>query len=189
MKLRDKLISFNVHCLALPVLKKFMGPELVPLTMNELQQLPEGSLGNDLFHFLTRNHFTLLPYFETHDVKHVLLDYGTTGKDEACIQYFYIANGHYSIATVVSAIASFILMPDYFFAFLKAFNRGRKALPIGNLHLGELLHCNASELKARFQIERISSNNQYKPITRKNALHALPSCLSDYSDRNCPGGR
>lgn len=155
MKLRDKLILFNVHYLALPVLKKIMGPELIPLTMDGLAQLPKGSLGNELFHFLSHNHFKLLSHFETHDVKHVLLDYGPSGKDEACMQYFYIANGHYSIATVISAIASFLLMPDYFFAFRKAFLRGRKALPIGHLDLGELLHCNKEELKLRFQIESI----------------------------------
>ncbi len=159
MKIRDNLISFNVHRLALPVLQKFMKPELIPFTMEELKQLPKGSLGNELFHFLTKNKFTFLPHFETHDVKHVLLDYGISGRDEACMQYFYIANGHYSIATVVSAIASLILMPDCFFAFLKAFRRGRKAFPVGDLKLGELLHCNTKELQMRFQIETISFNN------------------------------
>jgi ubiquinone biosynthesis protein Coq4 len=155
-KFRDRLISFNAHRLALPLLKKIANPERIPFTLDELKQLPAGSLGNELFLFLSRNHFTLLPHFETHDVKHVLLNYGTTGRDEACIQYFYIANGHYSIATVVSAIGSFIIMPDCFFAFWKAFQRGRKALPIGHIHLGELLQCNAKELKKRFQIEEIS---------------------------------
>lgn len=156
MNLRDKLISFNVHYLALPVVKQFVKPELIPFTMDELEQLPVGSLGNELFHFLTRNHFTYLPHFETHDVKHVLLDYEVSGKEEASMQYFYIGNGHYSIATVVSAIASLIMMPECLFAFGKAFKRGRKALPIGNLDLGKLLHCNAKELKLRFQIETIS---------------------------------
>jgi ubiquinone biosynthesis protein Coq4 len=167
MKLRDKLITFNVHYLALPVVKKFTDPELVPFTMNELKQFPGGSMGNGLFHFLSQNQFTLLPHFETHDVKHVLLNYGISGKDEACMQYFYIGNGHYSVATVVSAIASFILMPECFFAFRKAFQRGKKALPIGKLHLGKFLHCNTNELQKRFLIEEISSadfqlNNQLK---------------------------
>lgn len=156
MKWRDKLISFNVHYLALPVVKQFVKPELIPFTMKELEQLPEGSMGNELFHFLTQNHFTYLPHFETHDVKHVLLDYGINGKEEACMQYFYIGNGHFSIATVVSAIASLIMMPECLFAFGKAFNRGRKALPIGKIDLGKLLHCNSTELKLRFQIEKIS---------------------------------
>lgn len=159
MELRDKLISFNVHYLALPIVKKFIKPELIPFTMEELEQFPEESLGNGLFHFLKRNNFTFLPHFETHDVKHVLLDYGISGRDEACMQYFYIANGHYSIATIASAIASFILMPDCLFAFRKAFKRGKKASPIGNLDLSKLLHCNTKELRKRFQIEGISSIN------------------------------
>ena len=159
MNIRDALISFNVHRLALPVLKKFMKPELIPFTMEELKQLPQGSLGNELFHFLTRNHFSFLPHFETHDVKHVLLNYGISGRDEACMQYFYIANGHYSIATVASAIASFIIMPDCFFAFRRAFIRGKKAFPIGNLELQKLLHYNTKELQMRFQIQEPSLNN------------------------------
>lgn len=162
MKARDQLITFNVHRLALPVVKKFVQPELIPMTMEELEQLPEGSLGNDLFHFLTFNHFTFLPHFETHDVKHVLLGYNASGKEEACMQYFYIGNRHYSSASIVSAIASFILMPEHIFSFIKAFKRGRKALPIGKIHLGELLHCNVEELQTRFCIEKFSRNELKK---------------------------
>jgi hypothetical protein len=157
MDWREKLITFNVHSLALPMLKNMIRPELIPFSMEELGKLPYGSLGNELFLFLTNNHFKFLPHFETHDAKHVLLDYGISGKDEACMQYFYIGNRHYSVATIFSAIASIILMPEHFFAFRKAFLRGRKALPIGTIYLGELMHCNTRELKERFQIGEISS--------------------------------
>jgi ubiquinone biosynthesis protein Coq4 len=155
MKIRDKIITFNVHSLALPVVKKFVPRSPIPFTMEELQQLPTGSLGNELFHFLTKHHFSFLPHFETHDVKHVLLNYGISGKDEACMQYFYLGNKHFSVATIISAIASLILLPEYFFSFIKAFRRGQKALPIGKLYLGDLLHCNTKELQDRFRIETI----------------------------------
>jgi ubiquinone biosynthesis protein Coq4 len=153
MEWRDKIITFNVHSLALPVVKRIVRPDLIPLSMAQLKQLPEKTLGNELFHFLTQNHFTYLPHFETHDVKHVLLNYGVSGKEEACMQFFYLGNRHYSMATIISAIASFILLPEYIFSFRKAFLRGRKAKSIGKISLGELLHFKTSELKVRFQIE------------------------------------
>jgi ubiquinone biosynthesis protein Coq4 len=154
MKLRNQLITFNVHRLALPLVKKMVPASVIPFTMEELHQLPEGTLGNELFHFLTNHHFSFLPHFETHDAKHVLLNYSVSGKEEACMQFFYLGNRHYSMASVVSAIASFILMPEYFFAFRKAFIRGRKAKPIGNIYLGSLLCCNTNELRERFGIEK-----------------------------------
>jgi ubiquinone biosynthesis protein Coq4 len=152
MKIRDQIITFNVHRLALPVVKHFVPPATVPFTMDQLRALPEGTMGNDLFHFLSRNNFSLLPYFETHDVKHVLLNYGVSGQEEACMQYFYLGNRHYSVASLVSATVSLLLMPEHIGSFIKAFRRGRKTRPIGRLNLGALLHLNTKDVRAQLQI-------------------------------------
>lgn len=153
MNLRDRFIMFNVHSLGLPLVKKMVPAEEIPFTMEELHQLPEGTMGNELFHFLSKNHFGFLPHFETHDAKHVLLNYSATVKDEACMQFFYLGNRHYSLATITSVLSGFILLPEHVFAFRKAFLRGRKAKPIGKLPLQKMLCCNTTGLRKQFEIE------------------------------------
>lgn len=152
MNLREQIITFNVHRLALPVVKCFTRPDRIPLPKEALRDLPEGSLGKSLWHFLDKNGFAYLPHFETHDAKHVLLDYNASGEEEACMQFYYIGNRHYSAASLATAFVSLFMMPESIRAFAEAFRRGRKSLPVGKLRLGEMLWENTESLKLRYCI-------------------------------------
>lgn len=152
MKFRDKIIDHIVHRLTLPLIRPLVKKDTLPFPAAAFAFYPEGSLGKDLYDFLRRHNYSLIPHFETHDVKHVLLGYGVTGKDEGSMQFFYIGNRHYSPATIMTAISSIFLLPESLGAFYKAFQRGRKALPVGKLKLAEMLSCQTAELRARFSI-------------------------------------
>lgn len=41
----------------------------------QLQTLPEGTLGKDIAKCLEKNGLRLVPKYESHDLKHVLLDF------------------------------------------------------------------------------------------------------------------
>ena len=151
-RLRDALITFQVHRLALPLVKHFTKPVKVPFPLKALAAFPEGSLGRDLFLFLEKHELQLLPHFETHDVKHVLLGYGIGGKNEGCMQFFYVGNRHYSPASLMTVAASLLLMPEHFRDFIKAFRRGRNTPPIGKLPLEKLLHEPTQTLREKFQL-------------------------------------
>ena len=152
MKIRDRFISLLVHGITLPVVRLLVTKDQLPVAMDSLRDFPPGSLGRSLHEFLQLHGYSLIPHFETHDAKHVLLDYGVTGKDEGCMQFFYIGNRHYSPATILTAISSVLLLPECTVAFYRAFRRGRQSLPVGKLKLGELLHCSLHRLKAEFRI-------------------------------------
>lgn len=156
MTIRERIITFNVHRLALPIVSRMTEPDLIPVPLEKLRELPEGSLGNQLGRFLTKNGFGFLPHFETHDAKHVLLNYSASAEDEASMQFFYIGNRHYSPASIVTALVSIFMMPDHLSGFISAFRRGRKTKAIGKLRLGEMLFENTTDLQKRFGIpERI----------------------------------
>lgn len=151
-KLRDALITFQVHRLALPLVKHITKPVKVPFALQKLAAFPEGSLGRDLFLFLEKHDLQLLPHFETHDVKHVLLGYGIGGKDEGCMQFFYVGNRHYSPASLMTVAVSLLLMPEHIRDFIKAFRRGRSVPAIGKLPLETMLHEPTFSLREKFQI-------------------------------------
>jgi hypothetical protein len=159
--IRDAFISWLVHRMALPFVKHFVKPGLIRLSLNDLHGLPENSFGHDLYLFMRKNNFSIIPYFETHDAKHVLLDYGVTGKDEACMQFFYLGNKHYSAASIVTAFVSLVIMPEGITHFLRAYRRGKNARPVGKLELGNFLRCETKKLQELFEIPSNSMMKRY----------------------------
>lgn len=152
MTIREKIITFNVHQIALPIIRKFVKAGKIPYSINQLKYFPDGTLGSELYNFLNQHQIQLLPYFETHDIKHVLLGYTITDKDEACMQFFYLGNKHYSIATLLTVVTSVIMMPEHWVSFKQSYKRGRYSKPIGKLQLETLLLNKTSQIKQTYGI-------------------------------------
>jgi ubiquinone biosynthesis protein Coq4 len=149
---RNTIITKSVHGLALPMLGCFLKPQKLPMALSDMEHLPAGTLGKELTCFFYENKIGLLNYFQTHDLKHVLLDYGTCARDEAAMQFFYLGNKHYSIATIMSVINSLLLLPEHIGEYKRAWKRGLAALPIGKLPLEKMLACQITEIRNQFKI-------------------------------------
>lgn len=126
------MLVFLTHNMALPFLRFIRKPELFPHSMQTLSVMPPGSLGNDLYHFLTAKKLQLLPHYAKHDIKHILLDYDTTDEGEVCLQSFMLGNGHISFPVAATVLYGFVTMPEYWKKFRAAYRRGRKASCISN---------------------------------------------------------
>ncbi|MBL7701864.1 MAG: hypothetical protein JNM14_06410 [Ferruginibacter sp.] len=72
----------------------------------------------------------MLPHYARHDVKHILLQYDTTGEGEVCLQCFMLGNGHISFPVAATVLYGFFTMPEYWIVFVKAYRRGKKSIPI-----------------------------------------------------------
>ena len=127
---RAKLLVFLTHSMALPMLRFIRRPEIFPYTAKQLSEFPEGTLGNDLIHFLNKKDLKLLPHYARHDVKHILLQYDTTGEGEVCLQCFMLGNRHISFPVAATVLYGYITMPEYWKIFAKAFRRGKNSIPI-----------------------------------------------------------
>jgi hypothetical protein len=97
------------------------------ITMEDLQQMPNGTLGKDLALFLIRHNLQIMPKAEFHDVYHVLFGYETNIRDEACIQFVPLGNGRYSLPYVACTFISAAFYPEYWEDFYAAYSRGRRA--------------------------------------------------------------
>jgi ubiquinone biosynthesis protein Coq4 len=107
-------------------------PSVFPFTAAQLREFPPGSLGNDLVLFLDKKQLQLLPYYAKHDIKHVLLQYDTTGEGEVCLQSFMLGNGHFSFPVAATVVYGFITMPEYWNQFKRAYRRGKSSLAISD---------------------------------------------------------
>lgn len=115
--------------------------------VQQLQTLPQGTLGKDIADCLQRNKLRLVPNFESHDLKHVLLGYHMTPEDEIRLQAFMLGNGNLSIASVAIFLFGALLLPELWFTFIRDFINGYHATPIKTWTIEEYAHCNTLALR------------------------------------------
>ena len=151
-KIRETILVLLTHKIALPMLKLVRRPNEFTYSEDELQSLPAGTLGNDLFIFLKQRNLPLLKHYARHDLKHVLLSYDTTEEGEACLQSFMFGNGRISFPVLATVTYGFITMPEYWNKMKKAFLHGKKSDPIHAWKWNELLKEPTEELRRKIFI-------------------------------------
>src|SRR6186713_1156489 len=149
VKIRETILVFLTHKIALPMLKLVRRPDEFTYSENELQSLPPGTLGNDLFMFLKQRNLPLLNHYARHDLKHVLLGYDTTEEGEACLQSFMFGNGRISFPVLATVTYSFITMPEYWSKMKIAYLQGKKSDPIHPWKWNQLLKEPTEDLRRK----------------------------------------
>ena len=113
----------------------------------KLQELPDGTLGKDIAKCLEKNKLRLVPNYESHDLKHVLLDFKMTPVDEIRMQAFMLGNGNYSIPSFAIFLFGTFLLPDLWATFYKDYKNGLNSKPIKTWTIEEYAHCQTSTLR------------------------------------------
>ena len=117
------------------------------ITYDDLALMPEGTLGNDLAKFLYTNQLDIMPRAEFHDVYHVLFDYGTDIKDEACIQFVPVGNGRRSLPYLACITVTMVFYPEHLEDFYKAYLKGKNAVKFHNWDFEPMLQMKTSEVR------------------------------------------
>ncbi len=149
VKTRTAILVFLTHKIALPVLKIVRKPNPFTYNKDQLQLLPPGSLGNDLYHFLEKRNLPLLPHYARHDLKHVLLGYDTTDEGEACLQSFMLGNGRISFPVLATVLYSIVTMPEHWGKIRRAYRLGKKGSSIHSWLWNELLPEQTEQLRRK----------------------------------------
>lgn len=152
IKIRETILVFLTHKIALPLLKLVRRPNEFTYTEDELESLPPGTLGNDLFIFLKQRKLPLLNHYARHDLKHVLLGYDTTEEGEACLQSFMLGNGRVSFPVLATVTYSCLTMPEHWSKIRRAFKQGRNSNPIHAWSWNDLLKEQTEELRRKIVI-------------------------------------
>ncbi|MEJ8843887.1 hypothetical protein WG954_15960 [Lacibacter sp. H375] len=100
LKLEDRLNKFKslkltgVTILALELL--FGADSLTP-KLNHLRTLQFGTVGKAIADLLDKRQYRLIPKFENHDLKHIVLEYEMTMQDEIRMQAYLVGNGNLTL--------------------------------------------------------------------------------------------
>ena len=163
VSIRTRLLVYLTHNMALPMLKILRRPVKFSYTPEELQQFPEHTLGKDLVTYLEKKNLHLLPYYAKHDIKHILLNYETTGEGEVCLQCFMLGNGHISFPVAATVLYGFVTMPEYWKMFAGAYRRGKSCESLAGWQWFAILDQPTNSLIEKINTMKISSssNNGY----------------------------
>jgi ubiquinone biosynthesis protein Coq4 len=149
IKIRTGILVFLTHKIALPVLKIVRKPNPFTYNKDQLQSLPPGSLGNDLYHFLEKRNLPFLVHYARHDLKHVLLGFDTTGDGEACLQCFMLGNGRISFPVLATVLYSMFTMPEHWGKMKHSYRLGKKGNSIHGWAWNELLPEQTEQLRKK----------------------------------------
>ncbi|MBC6992831.1 hypothetical protein QWY85_04255 [Neolewinella lacunae] len=115
--------------------------------VDELRKLKNGTLGKEIAICLDNHKLNLVPNYESHDLKHVLLGYKMTAEDEIRMQAFMIGNGNFSIPSFTILFFGALLLPDLWSTFYSDFKTGRQTIPISNWTINDFANRPISELR------------------------------------------
>lgn len=156
-------------------IEQFYDIAVYEMKARKLKELPEGTLGRDIANCLEKNGLRLVPGFESHDLKHVLLDFKMTPVDEIRLQAFMLGNGNHTIASFAIFLFGALLLPDLWPTFLRDFQNGRQSKPISTWTIEEYAHCQTIALRQAVHnyspAPQTSFNTQ--SITRYGAYTAI----------------
>ena len=124
--------SFIAHCftsLLIPLFRRLYGTADAASQLQALHQLPAGTLGRGVADLLLAHGLELIPRYESHDLKHVLLGYAMTPLDELKLKAFMLGNGDRSISSLGLGLLG-LLMPEAWPVLWQHFQRGRRTRSI-----------------------------------------------------------
>lgn len=158
-KYRARLLVFLAHKVGLPYFKLVRKQVHFPYTATELAALPQNTVGYKMHQFFQENTLELLPYYEKHDIKHVVLGYPPTEQGEVCLQTFMLANGRCTIPVLIAVTYGWATMPEFWSCFRKAWQRGRSNIPLGDLDWIALVPVNIDNVRSALLRKRSISCN------------------------------
>jgi hypothetical protein len=121
-----------------PYQKWFKKSDPWNISIPELINYPDESLGFELGCFLRNNNFEMQLKLEDHDIIHVLTDTGSTMVEEIGMQYYLLGNGKRSLYFYMIVVSETLFYADQMSSFLKYYERGKEALRFHDL---EFIKC------------------------------------------------
>ena len=158
-KTARQIIKTSFH-FSVWLIKKVYNMSAYEEQLQALRKYPIRTLGYDIARCLDENKLGFVPNFESHDLKHVLLDFKMTPVDEIRMQAFMLGNGNYSFPCFAIFIFGAILLPDEWTTFYQDFKRGQKSKPISTWTIEDVAA--SQTLTLRQQVFDINYNK--KPI-------------------------
>ena len=140
------LKSFHLTGGIIWILETVYGTEILLDQLNYLRSLESGTVGREVANLLDKNGYRLIQKFESHDLKHLILDYEMTMKDEIKMQAYLIGNGNLTLPCLLFFSLG-IFYPKIWNQLYKEYQQGKASQSIYDLTLDQCLYQNLEVVK------------------------------------------
>jgi len=173
-KIARKIITISFD-FSVSTIERFNDMESYNQKVSALRNLENGMLGKEIATCLDYHQLTLVPNYESHDLKHVLLDYKMTAEDEIRMQAFMLGNGNYTIPCFAILVFGAVLLPDLWSTFYKDYKKGRKSIPISSWTIEDYATYTIHELRLKLNKPETEKRNvmNLKSITKLGAFASI----------------
>lgn len=115
-------------------LEKIYGSLTLTPKLNQLRTLKNGTVGKEIANLLDNLGYRLIPKFENHDLKHVILEYEMTMKDEIRMQAYLVGNGNFTLPCLIF-LSLGLFYPSIWLDLPREFKNGKASKSIHYLTL------------------------------------------------------
>lgn len=129
----------------------FKKPE-TNISLNELIDYPNGTLGFHLGRFLFDNSYEVNPIPQQEDIYRLLITKETSNKEEIGMYYYLFGNGDIRLQTVFIIATGALFYPHCLLHFYKKYKEGKQALRFYDLNHFGMLHLPLTKIKDAFLI-------------------------------------
>ncbi|WP_299677088.1 hypothetical protein [uncultured Tenacibaculum sp.] len=173
-KASRQIIKFSFDT-SVKTIEYFSNMEKYHKQVAELRTLEDGTLGKEIANCLDHYNLTLVPKYENHDLKHILLDYKMTAEDEIRMQAFMVGNGNYSIPSFTILIFGIILLPDLWRTLYSDFRKGKNTIEISEWTIEKYATRNLTELRNELLESRVQKETKFnmRQITKFGAFTSI----------------
>ena len=118
----------------------------------QMRNLPKNTIGYDMAKMLNDNNLKLIPKFENHDLKHLVLGYDMTTQDEIKMQAYLFGNGNRSISCILFLLSG-MLFPNMWSEYYNEYSKGKFSPSILSLSLDDCIHLQSNKIKEQYKTQ------------------------------------
>lgn len=108
------------------------------------------TVGSNILQLLIKNNLKPIPFYEEHDLKHLILGYGMSSEDEVRMQFYLLGNGNRSISCILFTMFG-LLLPSCWKTFYKDYYKGKNATRILDIKLDDCINSSMAELRMKYK--------------------------------------
>ncbi len=131
------------------VLEKIYGTKTLDFKLERLRTLENGTVGREVAEMLDLNGYRLIPKFENHDLKHIVLGYAMTMQDEIKMQAYLVGNGNTTLPCLIF-LSLGIFYPKIWGQLGAEYKQGKKTKSIHFLTLDNCMHKSLAEIQNEY---------------------------------------
>ena len=119
--------------------------------LEAMRSLPSGTIGSSIAEMLDNEGLKLIPRFEDHDLKHLILGYGMSTIDELRMQAYLFGNGNRSISCMLF-LSSALLLPSSWNTLYTDFKKGKNSPSILRLSIDDCMREPIEVIRKHYKI-------------------------------------